>query len=319
MALLLDTTTIDSRSVVDELHHALRSAGAAPTATVTPLVPHHRFRAQVSGWTIGEGATLMHVESDPVSVATTRSRLRTEVFERVAIAAVSPGSWSHRQHGVLVESTDRASTLLIVDQACPYDFRRSDRGSAVVLTIDAAHLNLPPSALAAAVRTLRPSHGLYQLYLSFLDELLGIAVANPALLPELNSTAILLTHALIIDVADRPAADQGPDAPGDLVARIRRHIDENVDDPDISADTIAQAHSISVRTLYKAWAVTGIGLQDHIMGRRLDRARETLIREPDLTVSAVARRHGFVDSTHFTHRFRDRFSVTPRDWRLMNP
>ncbi|WAC55478.1 helix-turn-helix domain-containing protein [Gordonia sp. SL306] len=317
MALLLDTATIDSRAVIAELHNAFRVAGTAPGLTVTPLVPHHAFRARVSGWTIGEGTSLMHVESDPITLSVSSSRLRTGVADRVALVAVSPGSWSHRQHGVVTHADSRESTLLMVDQAAPYDFRRTDRGASTIVHVDTNLLNLPPAAVRRAIQRLRPSSRLYQLYLSFLGELQEVADSNPQVLSELNATTTLLTHALILDAADDTSGSTGDDIP-DLVRRVRAHIERNITDPELSAGSIAMAHNISVRGLYKAWQMTETGLQEYIIGLRLDRARDSLLDQPHLTIAAVARQHGFTDPTHFTHRFRDRFQLSPRDWRRMN-
>ncbi|MYR05563.1 helix-turn-helix domain-containing protein [Gordonia sp. SID5947] len=317
MVLLLDTDTVDAGAVIAELHNAFRVAGTAPGLTITPLTPHRVFRARVSGWTVGDGTSLMHFEADPIALAVTNSRLRACPVDRVAVVAVSPGSWSHRQHGVVATVDSRVATLLIVDQAAPYDFRRVDRGESTVVHVDTGLLNLPPSAIRKAVQRLRPSSHLYQLYLSFLGELREVAETNPEVLSELNSTTILLTHALILDAA-ADAPGEPSSASADIMHRVRSYIERNITDPELSAASIALAHNISVRTLYKAWQGTDPGLHDYIIGRRLELARDALLDRSQLTVAAVARAHGFTDPTHFAHRFRDRYQVSPRDWRRIN-
>ncbi|RPA19817.1 helix-turn-helix domain-containing protein [Gordonia sp. OPL2] len=319
MTLILDTATLDPGGRTTELQQAFRAAGATAGVAITPLVSGDRFHAQISGWPLGEGATLMTIDSDPIAVALSRSHLGADPVGRVALACVSPGSWTLRQGGVVTESSgDRAAALLLVDQSHPFDFRRTDRGSATIMHVDVAHLDVPRPAVLTAATGLRPSHPLYGLCLSFMDEMGVIARTQPGILSELGTTAQLLARALIVDVAEDCAARRGaPDGPP-ILARIRHYIAANLDDPDLSADMIARAHSISVRTLYKFWSTTGVALGDHIVGERLERASATLVAQPDLPVASVARRHGFTDPSHFSHRFRDRFAVSPREWRALN-
>ncbi|MEE4025343.1 AraC family transcriptional regulator [Gordonia sp. PKS22-38] len=323
MGLLLDTEGRVSPGLSDDLRTALITAGGAPTATVTPLMRHRGFHATVSSWQIGDGTSLMDVASDPVAVSTSAARLAQQPYDRVAVAAISAGAWTHRHHGVTIESTSDEASLIIVDPACPFDFRRSDRGSAVVIFVEANQLNLPPSSIRRAAMTLRPTHAHYRLYRSFLGELRTVALREPALLTELNATANQLTRALIIDAADTTAGNPTaavPDSdPTALIPRVRRHIEVHLTDPELSAATIARAHNVSVRSLYKHWEATGIRLQDHIITLRLETAAQTLLTERHLSVAAVARRFCFADPTHFAHRFHDRFGVSPTAWRMTNP
>ncbi|MDY6807713.1 MAG: AraC family transcriptional regulator, partial [Actinomycetota bacterium] len=290
---------------------ALRAAGGSTAARVTPLHRRPDFYAKVDTWPVGEGISLMRANMDPVAVATTPSRLAATDFDRVAVAMLSPGEWTLRQHGVLVRSAGPEPVLIVVDPAAPVDFRRADRGTAVVVHVDASALHLPPSSVRASVRRPRPARSLYAVYLSFLTELLGVATACPAILAELNAPTARLTRELILDGSESENAD-------DRLESIRRYVAQHLTDPGLSAESIARAHDISVRSLYKLWEPTGHRLSDHIIGLRLDRARVALVNRPHLTIEAIARAHGFVDSTHFTHRFRARFHMTPTAWRAAN-
>ncbi|WP_338855302.1 helix-turn-helix domain-containing protein [Gordonia hongkongensis] len=75
---------------------------------------------------------------------------------------------------------------------------------------------------------------------------------------------------------------------------------------------------MSTRKLYADWSSAEGRLTDHIIRRRLDRARDAMITRRYLTVPAIARAHGFSDPTHFTKRFRAAFGVTPSQWRRDN-
>ena len=106
-----------------------------------------------------------------------------------------------------------------------------------------------------------------------------------------------------------------------LAVRIERWIVEHLGEPSLSAERIASAHFLSVRQLYYVWAArNGETLAEWIMSRRLERAARVLASTAshDAAIAAVARRCGFADPAHFTRRFRERYGVTPRDWRTMH-
>lgn len=203
-------------------------------------------------------------------------------------------------------------TLVAVDDATRFDFRRGSTGTILALHFDCARINLATSTTARAMRGLHSGNSLYGLVRTYLQQLATVASANEEMLPELHSTTMDLIRALLLNAADDP--DAVPANP-DTVQHIRRFIEDHLDDSALCAEMIAAAHNISPRQLYKVWARTGTGLADHIIGRRLDRARETLRAQRHLTITAVAHRHGFSDPTHFAHRFRAAYGVTPSQWR----
>jgi AraC-like DNA-binding protein len=106
-----------------------------------------------------------------------------------------------------------------------------------------------------------------------------------------------------------------------LPVRIERWIIEHLGEPSLSAERIASAHFLSTRQLYYVWAErNGEPLAGWIMSQRLERAARVLAATGryDAAIAAVARRCGFADPAHFTRRFRERYGVTPRDWRALH-
>jgi AraC-like DNA-binding protein len=85
-------------------------------------------------------------------------------------------------------------------------------------------------------------------------------------------------------------------------------------EPDLSLASIAAEHRISKRTLYYAFADAGTTFVDELMRLRLERARQ-LLSERDLSVTEVACRCGFNDSSHFARRFRRQFGLAPAQLR----
>jgi AraC-like DNA-binding protein len=102
-----------------------------------------------------------------------------------------------------------------------------------------------------------------------------------------------------------------------LLARSHVYVALHATDPQLTPERIAHAHHVSLRQLYKTWQGTGCTLSQAIIRQRLVVGRQ-LLRDPSVastTIAEIARRSGFADPTHFTHRFTEAFGTTPRQWR----
>lgn len=106
------------------------------------------------------------------------------------------------------------------------------------------------------------------------------------------------------------------DIGAETLARIRAFIEEHLMDPDLSPQSIAVAHHISVRYLHKLFQNDGTTVSQWVRQRRLDFCRQDLGRMSHrrLTVAAVARRWGFRSASHFSRVFRDAYGMSPREW-----
>jgi len=98
-----------------------------------------------------------------------------------------------------------------------------------------------------------------------------------------------------------------------IVAQVRRYVDVHLSDPALTPPRIAAAHAISVRTLHEAFEVTGESVGALVRRRRLERCHTDLCAGAGDTVSQIALRWGFRDSSHFSRLFRRHFGVSPRE------
>jgi len=132
----------------------------------------------------------------------------------------------------------------------------------------------------------------------------------------LGTATVELARALLVSAAhaDRHSREVLADT---LLTRVRAYVRRHLTDPDLTPATIAAAHNVSLRHLYKTCARADLSLEQWIISERLRGAREEPLRPESRqrTVAAIARAWGFRDPTHFTRRFLAASGMTPAEWR----
>ncbi|WP_338468337.1 helix-turn-helix domain-containing protein [Novosphingobium sp. ZN18A2] len=86
-------------------------------------------------------------------------------------------------------------------------------------------------------------------------------------------------------------------------------------DPSLRTATLAAELGTSVRTVQNLFAGMGTTPSAWILERRLRRAADQLIADPQASITEIAFDHGFNDSAYFTRCFRHHFGTAPREWR----
>jgi len=135
------------------------------------------------------------------------------------------------------------------------------------------------------------------------------APQSAALADEIGHLLTVLTSGVV------PAELRRPDAA--LAARIEGYIDDHLDDADLGPESIARAHSVSVRQLHRLFAERQHTVSRTIRSRRLERCRRDLIAplSAGCSVTEIARRWGFSDPGVFGRAFRETYGISPRGYR----
>lgn len=98
----------------------------------------------------------------------------------------------------------------------------------------------------------------------------------------------------------------------DLYSAAIAVIREKMSEPRVGRDNVANELGVSVRTLARSFARHGTTFDRSLWNCRLDAAYELLLSQRrGVSITEVALRYGFSDSSHFTRRFRARYGVTP--------
>lgn len=120
----------------------------------------------------------------------------------------------------------------------------------------------------------------------------------------------------LVALALRGAGREAPRA-GEMRFRERvlALIEARLCDPALRTATIASELGTSVRTVQNLFAAMGTTPSAFILERRLRRAADRLIANPQASITEVAFEHGFNDSAYFARCFRQHFGTAPREWR----
>lgn len=104
-----------------------------------------------------------------------------------------------------------------------------------------------------------------------------------------------------------------------LLRQVHGFIERRLADPALTPGTVAAAHHISVRYLYKLFETEPTGVAGWIRERRLERCRRDLLDPAlaDRPVSAVAARWGLTNAAHFSRAFRAAYGLSPLAYRAM--
>lgn len=95
-------------------------------------------------------------------------------------------------------------------------------------------------------------------------------------------------------------------------------IDHHIFDEDLSPESIARAHTVSARTLHRAFHTQAHRLAEVIRLRKLERARD-LLNDPRRSVTSVSDRLNFANPSHFSRAFSRQFGMSPSEYRAQTP
>ncbi|WP_020173144.1 helix-turn-helix domain-containing protein [Gordonia polyisoprenivorans] len=301
------SSTLDQ---AEKLEGALTDIDIALAVRVPPIERADPIGVQMQQRTYPE-LTVVNMRCGPVSAARTSRQIAKADNALMAALLVRSGDELVRQDGST--SLLRPGDLLLWDCTRPAHFQ--------VGTSIEKRLMIVPEGVFNAVGAERPSaRGLTIIRQSsatrlldhFLDSLL---TAGDELSPAAATAARNAALELLVGSLHRDPSTAIPASSIALRQSIERWIDQHLGDANITPALVAAAHAISVRTVHRMFAETGDTLGSVIRMRRLLRAR----RELECThhsITAIASRWGFSDSSHFTRTFKRQFDISPSDHRM---
>jgi len=249
---------------------------------------------------------------DPCSGTRTRSRIDADPADYVAILFTREGREMVSQ-GELQKDM-RPGDAIVWDTRTPVRFAVRERLVKRTLLVPRTALaevggrawDVTGTPLDGGSAALRLLDGYLDLLASTLEGMAPAAVSTAR-----NATLELFVGAVRPHLRVEGSSAAAPA----LRAQIEAWINRNLFDVEITPGKIASAHGVSVRTVHRVFESDSESLSGYVRGRRLARARQELSAHRSLPISTIARRLGFTDSSHFTRAFKDRYGLSPRQYR----
>ncbi|MGW2279054.1 AraC-like ligand-binding domain-containing protein [Streptomyces sp. NPDC001770] len=258
---------------------------------------------------------LASVRAEPHAVELTASRAGAVASGELSLTCVLDGEVRVEQDGT--SAVARGGGLFSYDPTRPFTLRMRHPVHMMSVKFDHRLLGLS----AGGEHMLRPAvwsgeegsgallAGLLRTTARHMTELDPVA-------DQLGSSVASLVSAVCGErLAD---ADGGPAAARRaLLHRVQAHARARLDDPDLTPQQLARSHHVSIRYLQLLFQEERTSPAQWIRNERLERCREELRspRSAHLTVANIAQRWGMHGASHFSRLFRDRYGVTPREWR----
>ena len=117
------------------------------------------------------------------------------------------------------------------------------------------------------------------------------------------------------DMGVIPSISTGSKADEELVKKAVHVVENYLGDPKLDPQQLGRELGLSRSLLYaKLKSLTGMPVNEFIKDIRLKKAAWILQHHRELSVSQVANEVGFVNHSHFTRIFRERFGMSPSDY-----
>ncbi|MET8751033.1 helix-turn-helix domain-containing protein [Streptomyces sp. NPDC004667] len=222
----------------------------------------------------------------------------------------------HERATTLLEPND----LVFCDPARQHLLRFGGDCRMIFFRVPRCFLGLSESGLNQVLGVpVRGGEGVGSLVSGFLTALAAQAEFRRSTIGDRRArTAVRLLSLLVMELLEADTTDEVDDASGtanEMLSRIRAYIEEHLMDPDLSPESIARAHHISVRYLQKLFQNDGSTVSQWVRERRLDFCRLELGRSNRrTTMAALAHRWGFSSPSHFSRTFRGAYGMSPSEW-----
>jgi AraC-like DNA-binding protein len=314
MAILIRTDDIPPR----QRHDAWRSVVCD---TLGPLDlrsdPGTPLRGEIAAGQLGPVNVGRVETSTPHSVHRTPGLIRRGSPERYRVALTMSG------HACLLQG-DRAARLgpgefAIYDFNRPYELAYDSGVRLAVFSFPREVLALPDDLVAGlAAVPVRTDAGTGALTAPLLRQVaLDMDTYQPATAARLSTVVMTLLSTAIAEHTGRAGALPPESRERALVLRIHAFIEQNLGAAVLAPGTVAAAHYISVRYLYRLFEAQGTTVAAWIRHRRLEHCRADLA-DPALAhtpVNAVAARWGLPDPAHFSRLFKRTYGLPPAEYR----
>ncbi|MFF5975281.1 helix-turn-helix domain-containing protein [Streptomyces sp. NPDC012769] len=276
------------------------------------------FRARITDLDLG-AVRLSSFAFSPVLSRRTSAHVRRGDPEQFQLALVSRGAFRIAQRG---HESVVGGGLVLTDTSRPMEnegISADGQVEAIVLQIPRSTLSLRADRVDRLLaQDIGARGGSAAILADFLHSLIGHGPnCGPEELPQMGSVALDLATACLARQLGNPDEAPAEARAQEMLQRITRFIDNNLGDPDLTPQAVADRHGISLRTLYGLFRGQPASVAAHIRQARLKHAHADLARRElsGLPVQTIAVRWGFASATAFSRAFRGAYGTSPTEHR----
>jgi AraC-like DNA-binding protein len=267
-------------------------------------------------------AHVKHADVGPMVVARVRSTPHAVVRRPGAITSTDRELFKlvlHRRGGLDVAQADhrarmRPGDIVIFDATRPYNVTAPDSCDVVVVGVPRAAFGSRADAVARhGARVLPADRGTRSVIASVLT---GLADHLDEL-PGPGGVRIADAMTSLIVAAFTDSTPERVDSGTEFADRILAYTLANLDDPTLSAESVAARHGISVRHLHTLLRHRDVTFAAWVRSERLRRIRSDLLDPTlaDRTTASIAARWGLHDSAHLSRALKREYGQTAADLR----
>ena len=273
------------------------------------------FRASLDMIPLGE-LSLTNPKSAPAQVIRTAKHVSAARVHLFFLHLQLKGKVEARQHGHVAELHE--GDMVMCDTSSPYSLSFEEDCSTLVLGIPAKILkaHMPSPGLSAGLK-LNGNRGAGHVLQSMLRSIWE--QAGEGFSPDVQQR---LSQNLLDVLATACSAEHGSSVKESSVAgsrriQIKRYIEANLRDPELSVGKVAAAFSISNRYLHVLFSGEGETVSSYIQRRRVEECARQMTSAiwRGHTITEIAFGWGFNNTTHFARVFRNYHGMSPRDFR----
>jgi AraC family transcriptional activator of tynA and feaB len=255
--------------------------------------------------------------STPAQIRCTEEHVSKITRRRFSVNLVLNGSviYNHYGHEIALEPND----FVLTDNTCPVRFAIPESTESMILAIpDTLLKSLIPYPEQLCGLHMSGHYGFGRTVSSMMRSIWDQIEEG---VPD-ETGPVIAKHFLDVLVSSYALAHR-QDAEGSAIAnarriRIKRFIETQLRDPELSAGAVAEEFKISPRYLRRIFAKDNESVSSYILRRRLEECaremRSSLSRSR--TITEIAFSWGFNGAPHFTRSFRDHFGMTPKEYRF---
>ena len=271
--------------------------------------PHRTsFVATISGRTVGS-LTMASIVGQEHVWTRNATDIRQGPESSLWLSYMERGVGYLEQNGNHV--VQNAGDIVLYDAARPFKYNIVPESFFVMRVPRELLLHRTAAAERMVATSLGSGTGFRPLLGGLIKELSHSSVLSnvPAAEPR-ASGAVLDLLACLIDLHD--GSNKSTSVTEALYRRACAYVQLHIEDPELSAESVARSERISPRTVARLFAANGTTPMRYIWQKRLEASYCALAQGSVRKVSEAAVNYGFSDLSHFSRSFKKTFGICPQ-------